>query len=57
MEPPARAYGAIGCRQYSHRHISIQRLPIGQRVPAASLSFSGCHQRTDQGSAFASPKS
>jgi hypothetical protein len=44
MELPARAYGTIGRCQNSHRHVSIQRLPIGQLVPAAPLSFSGCHQ-------------
>jgi len=43
MKLPTRAYGTIGRCQNSHRDGTIQRLPIGQRTPAASLRFSACH--------------
>ena len=40
MELPARAYDTIGRYQNALRGGTIQRLPIGQRVPVARWRFS-----------------
>jgi hypothetical protein len=43
MELPMRAYSTIGRCENRHRGGTIQRRPIRQRTPAASLPFSECH--------------
>jgi hypothetical protein len=43
MELPARAYGTIGRCENRHRGGTIQRRPIGQRTPAASLPIIESH--------------
>jgi len=43
MELTARAYGTIGRCENRHGGGTIQRRPIRQRTPAASLSFIESH--------------
>jgi hypothetical protein len=43
MELTARTYGTIGRCENRHGSGTIQRRPIGQRTPAASLSIIESH--------------